>query len=161
MNTGPSFLYYMQNAQAQAENAKEENLEIKCNETTSVGTYSRQCCLEDLCCFDDSPMSISALIVVPIALFCIKIPIQKKWLEQAGCDGYHFDLFIMRGWALGLFLAVCGFIGLLYSPVTKQGLNQAGCGVPTGWLPLVIILGLISTIFLLVSFVKKPKSVTA
>ena len=154
MNLGTGFLYYMQNAQAQDGNSKEELSETECVE-------GDQCCLENLCCFDDSPISISALIVIPILLFCIKIPLQNKWLEQAGCDGYHFDLFIMRGWALGLFFAVCGFIGLLYSPVTKQGASALGCGVPDGWLPLVIILGLISTIFLIVSFVKKPQSVTA
>jgi len=149
MNAGMTYFYYIQSAQAQ----DEDPLETECLEDD-------QCCINDLCCFDDSPLSISALIVVPILLFCIKIPIQKNWLVDAGGKGLKYDLFIMRGWSLGLFLAVCGFIGVLYTPVTKQGLNS-GCGVPEGWLPLVIILGLISTIFLIVSFVKKPQSVTA
>ena len=151
MNTGMTYIYYVQSAQAQDENP----LETECSEDDN-------CCINDLCCFDDGALSISALIVIPILLFCIKIPVQKNWLVDAGKKGLDFGLFIMRGWALGLFLAVCGFIGMLYTPVTKQGLNDGGgCGVPEGWLPLVITLGLISIIFLIVSFAKKPQSVTA
>ena len=150
MNIGPSFLYYVQSAHAEDDEAL--------TETECVD--GDQCCIDNLCCFDDSPLSISALIVVPIIMFCIQMPLQKKWLKDAADDGLDYDLFIWRGRSLGFFLAVCGFIGLLYSPVTKQGMSSTGCGVPEGWLPLVVILGLISSILLIVSFVKKPTRVT-
>ena len=73
MNASMTYIYYIQGAQAQ----EDDSLETVCVEDD-------QCCINDLCCFDDSPLSISALIVVPILLFCIKIPVQKNWLITAG-----------------------------------------------------------------------------
>ena len=102
-----------------------------------------QCC--EVNCLAEGMVPILALSLAPILMLIIGYVLGIQRANSRPELGARTAMF--QGQSIGIFLAAVSFIALLFAPfTTRQG------GLPDGWLPLVIIVGLIGVFFPVYAF---------
>ena len=106
------------------------------------------CCLAENCCLTGNAIELSAIGLIPIIAFVLgAIPVRKKLMLDAARNATSIPAASLKGYALGILFLVLALVGMLFA--------FHSCGIPDGWLPITIILGVISLILLIVAFTRK------
>ena len=104
-----------------------------------------KCCLKEINCLKEGMVPILALSLTPILMLIIGYVLGIQRANSRPELGARTAMF--QGQSIGVFLAAASFIALLFAPfTTTQGT------LPDGWLPLVIIVGLIGVFFPVYAF---------